>query len=356
MIKLIDRYIGIVVLKSIVTSLVFLTILRMVFLLIDDLPNIGRGHYQMYHALFNLALNAPSTIYNFFPMATLIGAISGLGFLAGTNELLVIRASGVSVKQILAAVLMAVMPLMIAVILLGEVISPISTQYAQKQHSLAISGGQVIRSKSGVWARDSDDFIHIGRATPDGRIENFERYSFDQNFKLKAITKANSGQYQQRGYWILNDISISEFLPGKVESKQLKQQQWKSQLNPENIGVVGSTPAGLGLIELWIFSSYLEDNKLDSSKYRLAFWRSVLQPFVIVVMLFLGASFVFGSVRHVAMGTRILGGVLLGLGFYVINETLGNVAVVYQMPPLIGALLPLLTFFAIAWWRLSRIR
>ena len=73
-------------------------------------------------------------------------------------------------------------------------------------------------------------------------------------------------------------------------------------------------------------------------------------------MLCLGASFVFGSVRHVAMGTRILGGVLLGLGFYVVNEVLGNIAVVYRMPPLLGALLPLMAFFVLAWWRLSRIR
>ncbi|PIP78437.1 MAG: LPS export ABC transporter permease LptG [Gammaproteobacteria bacterium CG22_combo_CG10-13_8_21_14_all_40_8] len=354
--KIIYRYISSTVIKSIILSLLFLTVLRLVFLLLDDLPNIGRGSYNFLDALIHLVLNTPNFLSQYFPMAALIGTITGLGLLATSSELLVIRASGVSIKSILGAVMVAVLPLVIVIFLLGEFVSPISIQFAQQQRSLAISGGQVIRSKSGVWARDDNDFIHIGRANPNGKIENIEHFRFESTFKLTAILKAEKGEYLGKGQWKLYQVKLSHFSATELSSENLDDYLWQSQLTPENIGVVGASPDGLGLIELWTFANYLDLNKLDSRSYRLAFWRSILQPLVIIVMLMIGASFVFGSVRQVAIGTRIMVGVLFGLAFYVINEVLGNMAVVYQFTPFWGAMLPLVVFSLTAAYRLKKIR
>jgi len=108
-------------------------------------------------------------------------------------------------------------------------------------------------------------------------------------------------------------------------------------------------------MELWRYANYLQLNNLDSGRFRLSFWQKIFQPISIGLMLVLGCSFVFSSIRHIGMGARILSGVLIGMGFYVLNESFGSIAIAYQLPALVGAALPLLLFSAISYWRLSRI-
>jgi lipopolysaccharide export system permease protein len=354
-IKIIHNYIGRAVFLAVLSSLVFFTGLMMIFQFLDDLPSIGNGNYKLLDSMLNLALNVPGILYRLFPMAALVGAIIGLGSLASNSELIVIRASGVSVARIIRSVVITIIPLMVIVIVMGEWVSPTAKQYAQKQRSLAVSSGQLISSKTGLWARDNNDFIHIERSFPDGHIENFERYKFDPEMNLLSIIRAKSGSYQKNGIWILEEVNSSRFEAERVYKQYLPKSQWKSQLTLENLGVVGLEPESLGVTELWRYANYLQQNNLDAGRFRLSFWQKIFQPISIGLMLVLGCSFVFSSIRHVGMGSRVLTGVLIGLGFYVLNESFGSIAIAYQLPALIGAALPLLLFSGISYWRLSRI-
>jgi lipopolysaccharide export system permease protein len=57
-------------------------------------------------------------------------------------------------------------------------------------------------------------------------------------------------------------------------------------------------------------------------------------------MIFLAVPFVFGSLRSITIGQRILIGALLGIGFYMMNQIMGNVGLVYEFNPLLSAFLP----------------
>ena len=354
-IKIIHHYIGRAVFLAVLLSLVFFTGLMMIFQFLDDLPSIGNGNYTLLDSMLNLALNVPGIVYRLFPMAALVGSIIGLGSLASNSELIVIRAAGVSISRIIRSVLVTIIPLMIMVIVMGEWVSPVAKQYAQKQRSLAVSSGQLISSKTGLWARDGNDFIHIERSFPDGHIENFERYKFDTQMNLLSIIRAKSGIYEDKGIWRLIEVNSSRFENDRVYKQYLPESRWKSQLTLENLGVVGLEPENLGVTELWRYANYLQQNNLDAGRFRLSFWQKIFQPISIGLMLVLGCSFVFSSIRHVGMGARILTGVMIGLGFYVLNESFGSIAIAYQLPALVGASLPLILFSAISYWRLSRI-
>ncbi len=348
---LLERYLGKIVNLSILLTLLFLTLLRSLFAFIDDLPNIGKGSYSLLDALWILLLNAPGILYEFFPMACLIGAIAGLGSLANSSELIVIRAGGVSPLRILRSVVVSVIPFMVIVLLLGEFIAPMASQFAEESRSVSISGGQLISSRNGIWARDKAEFVHIGRVLP-GRIENVERYKFDHNLKLVRVIHAQSGTYTRNGVWVLTGISGTDLSSTRINKWRLKSVQWKSQLTPDTLGVVGLQPSGLGIAELWRYANYLEENKLDAGKFNLEFWRKTFLPITVIVMLMIGASFVFGSVRHVSMGARILAGVLLGLGFWALNDVFGPISLVYNLPPLLGSVIPLLLFMGLGIWRM----
>jgi len=61
-------------------------------------------------------------------------------------------------------------------------------------------------------------------------------------------------------------------------------------------------------------------------------------------------SFIFGPLRSVSMGARIMMGVFTGILFFISNEVLGSLSLVYQLPPILGAMLPSLFFISAAWY------
>ena len=59
--------------------------------LIGELDNLGEGTYGFMQALYYTLLKLPSTMFIVLPMASLIGALLGLGALATNSEIIVMR-------------------------------------------------------------------------------------------------------------------------------------------------------------------------------------------------------------------------------------------------------------------------
>ena len=59
-----------------------------------------------------------------------------------------------------------------------------------------------------------------------------------------------------------------------------------------------------------------------------------------MAMMFFAVPFVFGSLRNSGAGLRLMIGVLIGVGFYVINEVTANFGQLYGWPPVLAASAP----------------
>ena len=129
---------------------------------------------------------------------------------------------------------------------------------------------------------------------------------------------------------------------------------YTSQLTSEKLDVVSVEPESLSFSGLWSYLSYLEQNEQDTSTYDLALWRKVMQPFTIAVMLLVALSFIFGPLRSVSMGARIIMGVVTGLVFHLSNEIFGPIVMVYNVPAVLGAAMPSVLFIGIASYLLQR--
>ena len=103
--KILDRYIGAVVFRSIGLVLLVLLALDGFFRLARELNKVGTGNYDQGEMFTYLILTTPTHVVEFFPIAALLGAITGLGALANESELVVMRAAGVSLLRISGSVL-----------------------------------------------------------------------------------------------------------------------------------------------------------------------------------------------------------------------------------------------------------
>ena len=71
----------------------------------------------------------------------------------------------------------------------------------------------------------------------------------------------------------------------------------------------------------------------------------MLQPLIVVGLVVLGISFVFGPLRGAPMGLKIFVGVLVGIIFNIAQDMLGPSSLVVGFNPLIAVLLPIIVCF-----------
>ena len=145
----------------------------------------------------------------------------------------------------------------------------------------------------------------------------------------------------------------------KISAKEITKESqdvmsWSSTLTPDKLGVVTVKPESLSLRGLSDYLDYLDANKQDKSRYLLAFWRKIAQPITLAVMLLVALSFIFGPLRSVSMGARIMMGVATGILFFIVNEVLGSLSLVYQLPAIFGAFMPSIIFVSVALYLMNR--
>ena len=121
------------------------------------------------------------------------------------------------------------------------------------------------------------------------------------------------------------------------------------------MNVVTVKPNTLSVFGLYEYVRYLKDNGLDAAIYEQALWSKVVAPLVTAVMVFLSIPFVFGPLRSVGVGHRILVGTLAGVGFYIINQMFAYVGLVFGFSPSLSALAPAGLAFLSGYYMLRRL-
>lgn len=346
MMKMLERYIG----KTIVgaTCLAALVIIGVLFLmmLLGELKAIGEGDYSIVQAIYYVIMRLPNAIYQFSPMFILLGSMTGLNALSSQRELIVMRASGFSVQQIIYSVLSAAFIVILLISIIGEAVGPDLSYKAEVHKENAQNAGQAVVTSGGVWLHIDNDFIHIQHVVGHHLLEGITRYQFDDNHRLQAAYYAKKLMFENK-QWQMKDVVKTSFYNERTKSQSFAQIAWNFKFNSNllNIGLVD--PTEMTLPKLAQFARYLEQNGLQASEYRFDFWQRIFQPFAALIMVFLAIPFALGTFNTATKGTRIIIGIMVGFAFFILNALLGQVCIVYQVPAALAALFPLLLFAVI---------
>lgn len=355
MLTILDRYIGKTILTTTALSLGVLTGLSALIRFVEQVRSIGRGTYDMMDVLAFVFLSMPRDIEQFFPMATLLGGLIGMGMLASNSELVVMMAAGRSRLNLVMSVMKSAVLMMLLVSALGEWVAPQLESKARQLRAQQISGGSLISGPQGQWARDGSQFINIGEVQETGLLLDVTIYQFSPQRQLERVIRGETAHYVGDS-WRVRNVWYTEMGEEALQNYRLASWVWRTGLNPEKLGVLSVRPESLPISGLRGYISYLRSNNQDSSRYELALWRKVLAPVTVAVMLLVAMSFIFGPLRSVTMGARILLGVITGFAFHIINQVFGPMSQVYNMPPVLGAALPALLFATAAVYILHRQR
>ncbi|BFU59534.1 lipopolysaccharide export system permease protein LptG [Rodentibacter sp. JRC1] len=357
MMNTLDRYIGKSILGAIFATLLTFVGLSAIIKFVEQFRSVGKGSYDVLQAVAYTFLTIPKDVETFFPMAALLGALIALGGLASRSELVVMQSAGFSRFKIGLAVMKTALPLVVLTMVIGEWGIPQTEQFARDMRTRAISGGSMLSVKNGVWAKDGQNFVFVRRVSEEAKLNDVYIYSFDDNRNLIGLKHANQGTYlPEEGKWELRQVSHSVIGQEQISNTNRLSERWETNLTPDKLGAVSLRPTSLSVSGLYEYIAFLKETGQDARRFELTFWRKIFQPISVGVMMMLALSFIFGSLRSVTAGARIVTGICFGFLFYVVNEIFGQLSVVYSMPAMFGALIPSLLFIAIIWWLLSKKR
>lgn len=343
MIRIFDVYIGRVLLSSIFMTALVLVSLSSIIKLVEQLRKIGTGDYDFAVALIFTILSAARDLEQLFPMACLIGALIGMGVLASQSELTAMRAAGMSKLSIIGSGLKSCILLIVIIMAFAEFVTPVAESKSKEIRTTALSSGSLISSAQRIWAKDRDNFVQIGQVVSQNEIANVSVYEFDNALELVRLDVAERALYRN-GVWVLHDVQRLILEPEQVRREIIQATTWNTELTPEKLGIVAIKPEALSIRGLAEYLQYLESNGQETNRYELALYRKLFTPIAIIVMILMAMTFIFGPLRSVSTGARTMMGVLAGFTFFLANQLFGPLALVYGLPPALGAIAPSLLF------------
>lgn len=349
-----NRYIAKSVIGAILLVMLVIVGLDIIGAMVDELGEL-KGGYTLLEVFIYLALTLPGRIYEWIPFSSLVGCLIGLGLLASSSELVVMRAAGVSVGRITWIVMKPVILFIVLGLTLGEYVTPYSDQIAESRRALAQGDKRALESRRGLWNREGNEFMHFNAVLPNGRLYGVTRYQFNEQGQMVSASFASTALYQG-DYWQEEGVVITRIGPDGSDQEIISQRRWDTDLSPQLLNVLVLPPDALSIESLYTYASYLDLQTVDSSEYWLAFWKKVMQPLVTASLVLIAISFIFGPLREVTMGYRIFSGVIVGIVFRTSQDLMGPSSLVFGFSPLLAVAIPVLVCFLIGIVLLQRTR
>lgn len=324
------------------------------FDLVNELEAIGRGGYQLHHAVLFVALSMPGRVYELIPIAVLIGAMYGLTTLARHSEITVLRASGMSTASMVGNLIRIGLVFALLTFVFGEFVAPPAEKAARQLRLSATSTAVAQEFRSGLWVKDERYFVNVRTILPDLTLRNIRLYEFDSAMVLRSVSDAERGQFKAPDTWQLANVVQTRFETDRARIVRLPELSWRSTLTPEMVSVVMVVPERMSAMSLMSYLRHLMENKQATERFELALWKKLVYPMAAIVMLILALPFAYLQDRMGAVSIKVFTGVMLGIGFHMLNGLFSSLGLINNWPPVVSAFTPSVLFLLIAagmlWW------
>lgn len=366
-----ERYLA----KQIYQSFLFILFALMsLFVFFDFIAEISSlsDSYTLLLAFLTVLLRVPSRLVEIMPIAGLIGGIYVMASMAAQSEYTILRVAGLNTRKALVTLMKIAFPIAIIILLMSEVVGPFTESLSKNLRLAAINqGNEVLEFRSGAWIKDKlrgNDgkgavkdgirYINIGSLEKNETIKGFRMYEFDSNHRLLLSRTAETVKFIGDGQWQLSKVTetrFTEIVSGdrldpsfSTQIKKSDQLDIETDVSPQLLGSLLIKPERLSIIDLFGYINHLRNNKQDFQRYAISFWKKVIYPFTILVMLALALPFAYLQTRSGGIGYKVFGGIMLGISFQLFNSLFSHAGLLGEWPAIISASLPALLYFILA--------
>jgi lipopolysaccharide export system permease protein len=389
--KILQRYFAVNIAQAVAFVLVAFLALIAFMDLTGELPSVGKGGYMLQHALLYVLLLLPGHVYEVMPVAALIGTIYTMAQFASSSEFTIMRASSMSTQMAAWMLFKIGIVFVLITFVFGELVTPRTAPMAERLR-LSAKGSTVSQEfRSGMWTKDivhadgikgpviGSRFFNVRQIRPDGQLVDLRLYEFDNSMRMRSLITAASATFSGNQTWRLADVTETRFSnsrvlpePGAarpagaslkdafgqetsaVATRKLAALDLVSEITPKILSVSRSDPERMSANELAVYTRHLDENRQETERFKIAFWKKLIDPLAIFVLMALALPFAYLHTRSGGVSLKIFIGIMIGVGFILLNSLFSHLGLLSTWPPFLTAVAPSLLFLLLAlgalWW------
>ncbi|MGA1527629.1 MAG: LptF/LptG family permease, partial [Burkholderiaceae bacterium] len=157
--------------------------------------------------------------------------------------------------------------------------------------------------------------------------------------------------------WRLEGVRLTDFAAdGQVTRSRLSSLELPLYLSPARLGALMVKPEQMSARELFLYVDYLQAGKQASGRYEIAFWKKMIYPVAVWVMLVLALPAAYIQARGGALGLKVFLAIVAGIGFHLANSLFSHLGLLNDWPAPIVAAIPSLLALAAGLLMLSQLQ
>jgi lipopolysaccharide export system permease protein len=383
--KILDRYFFVNIAQAVSFVLVAFLALAAFMDLTGELPAVGKGGYMLQHALLYVLLLVPGNMYQVMPVAALLGTIYTMAQFAQSSEFTIMRASSMSTRMTAWILFKIGIVFVVVTFIFGELVTPHTAPLAERVRLAAKGATLSAEFRSGMWTKDTiheggskgrvtgSRFFNARQILPDGQLVDVRLFEFDNGMRMRALITAAGAVFGGNHTWTLRDVTETQFTnsrtlpaPGAtlpngqtiqnsfgqdtagVTTRKLPALDLESEITPKILSVSRSDPERMSANELAVYTRHLAENRQETERFKIAFWRKLIGPLSIFVMMALALPFAYLQVRAGGVSFKIFVGIMIGVSFMLIDNLFSHIGMLSTWPAFVTAAAPSLLFLLLA--------
>jgi lipopolysaccharide export system permease protein len=383
--RILQRYFFINIAQAVAFVLVGLLGLIAFMDLTSELPAVGKGGYMMQHAVLYVLLLVPGHVYEVMPVAALIGTIYTMAQFAQSSEFTIMRASSMSTAMAGAMLAKIGVVFVVLTFVFGELVTPRTAPIAERVRLAAKGATLSAEFRSGMWTKDTihagglhgtvtgSRFFNARQIRPDGQLVDVRLYEFDTSMRMRSLITAASATFSGNSTWRLSDVTETLFTnsrtlpaPGDpvpagqtiqstfgqdtaaVATRKVASLDLVSEITPKILAVSRSDPERMSANELAVYTRHLAENRQETERFKIAFWKKLIDPLSIFVLMALALPFGYLHSRSGGISLKIFIGIMIGVSFLLINALFSHIGLLSTWPAFMTAAAPSLLFLLLA--------
>lgn len=349
------RYLGKQLLRGYALVAMILVGLFSLITLADELDQVGKGDYGMVDAFMFTVMTAAKQCYDLLPVIVLLGTVFALGMLAGSGQLVAVRALGASLRELLLMVLKTVLVIIAAGLLLAQFGIPQLESKAWSMRAEKLSVESTLFGNQGLWARDGFSFLNV-EAFELGRIpRNISVYELNPEHGLTSYMHAKSARILPDRQWRLENVWVKTSSGQQHEAIFHDSLMWQTFLDDQQLGALSIPPESLAPTDLYRYIRDLQERGQATERYDLALWRQFSVPVAALLMALIAVPVATGSQRASTAAKRIMQSSAVGLLFYLFSTAISYIGLLADASVVLTTFGPLLLLAVAAWLMLRRL-
>ena len=338
--NLLDRYVGRTLLAAVALVMVVLMVLGGLFIFIGEQSDIGTGHYGALQALLYSLMELPQFALQALPAGALIGALLGMGTLARSQELTVMRAAGMSKLRIATAVFMAGVLLVILSVVWGEWVAPPLERLADQNKAVARYNNVSFAGRGAAWIRDGNRILNVARISADDELGGLMIFELGDDHRLTSMARADRARGGPDKQWLLQGYRESRFGTDSVAVAHEDEHRMQSSVASGFLQLANASPEDLSITTLTRVIRYLRANRLQDTDYVFALWSRAARSVAVLAAMLFAVPLAFGSLRTAGAGARTTLGLVIGLVYFFAQRMVESGVSVFALDPVLLAWAP----------------